>query len=118
VTTEELKSYVDHRIIELKELFTRQHTDFKELWRQEYTTNKEAVDKASQSIDRRLEAMNEFRKTINDVQSQSATKEQLETIKDRVTDIRIQVAAWAVLASIVTAIITSLVVSEILKSVK
>jgi len=61
-----LRDYVDQRLVDMQR----------------------AVDKAEQTINTRLEGMNEFRAAMKDQQAQMATKEDLANLRMRIDDLK------------------------------
>jgi len=74
---------------------TRTNTEFthkdgvslKEHFDQRFTDIQRAVDKAEQTINTRLEGMNEFRAAMKDQQATMATKDDVNRVRQRLSDL-------------------------------
>ncbi len=68
-----------------------------------------AVEKAATALNARLDTMNEFRGALNDLASRAATRDQLDALREKVSDIRITVAVVSALMSLAISIGVALI---------
>lgn len=60
-----------------------------------------AVDKAETNLTKRLDSMNEFRSSLNDILNRAASKVEVEALRDKIGDMRVQIGVTAALVSLV-----------------
>jgi hypothetical protein len=81
-----LRHYFDQRLRDLDQRLTEQRDDLKD----------------------RLAGMNEFREALKDQSNQMATRDQLDQLRERLTETRLHVATVAGTVSIVVSIVVSI----------
>lgn len=64
-----------------------------------------SVTKAESSLTARLDAMNEFRGSLNDLANRAATRAEVEAVKEKVNDIGKTASVTAALVAVVVSIV-------------
>ncbi len=105
-----------HReIITLRDYFNEKVTALEQRLDQQRLYMERAVDKAEVALGRRLDGMNEFRDALKDQASRMATSEQLDRVRDRVSETEKKIAVTAAIWSMVVSIVVGLAIRWMIK---
>jgi len=88
VTDVALKEYFERRIDDLEKHVFRRIDDMDRRYAQWLDLNDEAINKAEQTMNARLNAMNEFREALKDQANRMATRVELQSMADQVEELR------------------------------
>jgi S-adenosylmethionine:diacylglycerol 3-amino-3-carboxypropyl transferase len=69
---------------------------------------KRAVETAAASLGHRLDAMNEFRGALSDLASKAATRDQLDALKEKVSDVKQHQAVTAALVALLVSVLVTI----------
>lgn len=94
--------------VALKEFLERRIDDLAERMTQRFVLADYAIAKAEQSMEKRLDGMNEFRNALTDQATKMASRESVDSLRDAMNQMDKRVAVQSAMIGFIVSLVTSL----------